>query len=995
MVGIFLSTFCLVLAASNAALSDSDTSSFEETLSLLEQRDFSEYLRYTFVLGDRRSASGAPDQILSGLYHSQKIELDRLEELLEFQTAQASNDISTLIDKQIDQVLSLDQAVIDWTYEFRLKIGNHPEKLSGFYQQALHHLSEGSQKTYREVMRALASEIDRKLFEIRYPMIAEFVPLERRKGKFPFSRTELESLLQEKRFSEQDSSLSLLIFDHSTRSPWTPNWEKSWRETRDLLAPTLSYVWAEQKFAPALKLKASPTLDLDTVKRTIDDFVDENLDSKDKFHFEAAVEEFARPHWSKRGIKRFSYYELGDEHRNLFCARSFPDLNLKYARALIELQFFSLTESERFQIAKEIYTSSDDLLEYSGRYSKLDLSREEQVQAFHEILVLDYFKARTAPPLNLIDLTTRPLLDGRRLPDIELSRAKKARSLLEEYKEPSVLNELKDWWAIEFAPYDGFWRDESARFLDQWKRRELIRDQRLKITELEKKFEKAETDSERIQIAGEVSKILGDFPSDPESPAVFLATFLSGATPRHADEIVSSVKMFGLGCVFFVISKFTTGKVALSIVGLLGLRDIYRTGRKLAEAKTLFDRLQATEDLGKMTKDLISMGAGFGVAARTIDFSLIVRLRKMDSLRERIRKCDRQIEIRKAEIDTLTKQLASALENQSKIESRFGPGSTEFKDSSKEIGRLRLQIAQLQSGLLSNHQSLFEFYARRLAAEALNLAGGLSLPLRRSKSEPVVRKTMAQRFRRSEYLGIDQYKQMIEYFRRLEEQEQVKAFVAEAKPAAFIARFLFKRSLSKFQKAQGRLAENLSIAEESFLRAEKILADSSDEGAKRLAAEALIRGTKALKKSVLTFGEHTEIAGDLSTLARGSLKELQTLAELEKSEAQFSDVQDFLQLTESLRQMARLRPREGTETFPFPQKANEFTRRFFSENYLRLRRQLRDLARLHQEVSQKIADGSLPVDATAIETLEGMKLHLKAHQKAVDKLFPLFDMYSR
>ncbi|MDB5038197.1 MAG: hypothetical protein JWQ35_1725 [Bacteriovoracaceae bacterium] len=961
-----------------------------------EQIDFREELRKTYVLGERpdepKGMSG------SGVLFVQHLEIQKLDELIDAAVLTQDPKLLKLIEQEALAAFNLDQAVIDWTYEYRLKISGDEKQLAALYSQITDrfHL-----KDYDEIIIHLREETDRKLLQIQSAFSKPF---------------------QARQSDPQIKNDISQIIERTQKKSWSPDWERSWNATIDLATPMMGIFWVEYKFAEEwtgfkLKSHAAPGSiqpdEASRIQREIDDFVEEKFATNDRLHFKAALQQVLHSEWATSDTRNFAYYRLNNDDRNLFAARLFPDLNLKLARSLIELRFFEITEEERFTISQQIYLTPDDLLKFSTRYfqiGKSGLKDPHEIQNFHEILVSDYLLSRTPKPPDLDALLKRELLNGDKVLDVEKQQEKKRRMLLEEYKEPTFINLVSDWWKIHFDPYDGywseeqkrfcggFWSEEQKRFKDEWQRRRETKD-------LEKRFRSAKNATERDQITQEIIASFSRPPVDGSSPSVYLSSFLFGAIPHEPKDAFHILKVAATGYTFYVVTRFIGGKMALSIlgvVGILGIKDILETSDQIFYGSTTESRVDATEQGGRLIQDFASFGIGSALGHLSIDFSRISRMRKIESYQEQIKKFNQLIERNKSKVKGLSDSLKELTERREKIEKLFGKDSKAFLSTTLEISKTEHQISQLKNGTLASYEGRLEFYSKRIVIEAARMAmmfgSFVSLPLRSGLAEKTIRsKSFRERFQRDAYLGEAQYKQVIEKLSSLIEKRQKMAVPSEA-----VSRIsaVFQKSFANFLKSQKRTADYLITAEEGFdsVRARFLENNSVDEpselesfGRKNL--KDITSATRALEKAMNEFGEHSREAKDFSTLTDGALKDLAELKETDSSSPNLSKTQRVLMAAEKIRQRLIKGSEEKMADFPWEESGDINTKRFFAESYLRLSRQLEVLENLTKAIGEDFTSGRLPADALLIEKLNRITQMREANRIAIESLWPEFNAY--
>lgn len=169
---------CLFIFLLQCALVRGGTLDYSE-LPLSEQRDFMEYARRAFVLGEKRiqedPQSHLKKLILTTSLKRQADEIETLKEI--FQNPRAPE---SMRGAQIRRVLQLQNSLIDWTYEFRSQISSKPQTLARLYAsfaaQTSNHTAQSASQVFEAVMQRLAFQIDLALIRIRYPLMIDYSP---------------------------------------------------------------------------------------------------------------------------------------------------------------------------------------------------------------------------------------------------------------------------------------------------------------------------------------------------------------------------------------------------------------------------------------------------------------------------------------------------------------------------------------------------------------------------------------------------------------------------------------------------------------------------------------------------------------------------------------------------------------------------------------------------------------------------------------------------
>lgn len=986
-MGMFSRFFVIFagLSMTLQAAQNEDFKTIREWPGLFEQYEFQQLLRRTFILGEQPD-SRQPEAVGRGLIANQKFEIEKLEELLEFQSVSQDPGASKLIETQLQRVFRLDRAMIEHNLDFRFKMGANSKSLLGFYRQALERLPSEIPKIYEQVIRALASEIDRKTFEIHYPLISAFVEPSKRRGQFPLSREQLQKAIEEK-FPTAESArlreLLLILFDGSQKYFWEPDWEFSSRPSSSEDQNLNGLAWARREFA---EKHPELLLDRNNAIEALSKMIDEEISENERFLIRATLSQIQNEHWARLGPSHFAYYRLDEGFRNLISAVLFPDLPIKISRAIFESRFFELSIEEQILALQMIYPLPVDLNRMIKQISEITLDQTSQILGVHEILVSDFLDSQKPhsdvnPPAR-----SHSLIDGTLVPDIASAKREKRRALLEENKPPNFWNTFQDWANEEFFPYEGYWTDETRRFADQLQKRKLIRAQVQRIEGLKIQFEKAKTDDERTQILREMSLAVSSFDSDPASPAVYMATFVSGLAPKTSRDILSSIADLGTGAGCLLLSRFVGGRIVVSVVGIYGLYSLYGLGHSIAVAPSFEDRLSSIEVGGESARAMTLFGAGYWGARSTLPFEPILRLRKIHKIRTEILKWEMKIAERRREISKLQSDLAQITEKIPEVESRMGVGSRVSQNLHTRAREIQFQIAQKESGIVSNAEGLLEFYIRRIAIESLRLVALIKIPVRTSALEAVSEQSLFQRFRRSQNLGIIQYEQLIQKLRVKEAAETSRSVLDEARPRSFWDRQAFETAFERFQKSQRKIGDSLAKLEGNL--------ESLRSGKPKLSEAEVTRISEhSLENLIVTAEELTSATAESQSLSRGSAYYLNQLRALENSSPTISKLKAHLFKMEGWRESIRSRFSESQVEYPWKPSGDHYTRRFFSENYLRLEQEWNYLCQLERRLRTEAEASRQPLSEHGADRLKKVRLVLDNGKRSLESLRPSFQSY--
>lgn len=918
-------------------------SSFEE-LGLLEQRDFVEYLRYRFVVGQKlQKPEGAWE--LSGLHLVQAQRLEHLRAAFETELTQEKSFSEHAIQELIKHVFDLDQAVVDWTYEFRQTIGNNPALLAQLYEQILNNLPPQESKTFENVIRRLSMEVDQELYFLQHPFLN--------------TPPELKS-----------------VCEAIQKNPWKPNWNRTWQQTNtpsDHLRPTH---WLQAKF-PSYPQEAT---DWESIQNKVEELLLQLFSKDEIFIFKKAEEQIKDPRWVHWGVQEFEYYKLSSTPRSLFSAKLFPWFSIKIGKAILEKKYFELTEEERLELIHEIYPQPEDFMEFLSFQKTIDLFNPQTYPSLFEKLLKD-----------ALNLFQKEAVESHTF-SLKNKRDKMRLWLLENPSETCGLYPcwLMDWLAVTFFPYEDYGTDEMKRFQKEWNRQELILINQQEIQNLQNAYKNSISESQKKEIESKLIKALEKFTQtiqkeapDPNSPSVWVASFLHGLTPHHPKDLVHIAEATGVGYVFYAASRFLGGKiVGLFILGDTGLRFLSAKyfseenldpldlnlekgistplGRWTAEtilttAKTihqatrpdsLHTQFQALHDLGNLSGNLVWLGAGAALAHRTIHFERISTLRSIETLERKIMKVKKQIEMKTAEIAQLSQEIQRLESQLPKLEKAFGKNHPEYLKQAALLAEKRFQKNVKISGHPQALETTLEFYSKKLVGFIARLLNPLFFI-----KKPHVAKTWNHwmwRLKKSEWLGLEQYQGYVRFLEADMATVKTGAFLKEARPASFKNAFSFDHHFKQFQAQQRVVAHALHeigilLEHPSFATQEAQLALQSFE------------------KALNAFSGQSQNIVDLIRFRKNTLTHFQQLENLSEPPAFLSWQERGWWKIENLK-----RKLLGKESLP-SLLPDEHTRQFLERQKILLQEQRELLKNVFQALQDKIHEKNLFSDSKILE----------------------------
>ncbi len=1100
-----------------------------QRLPLFAQRDFLEYYRRSFILGERT------EKLSFGAALQQH---ENLQKLLDFESLD-SDDRSTsklasekLKKRLLEQSLYLDQSLVDWSYDFRNQFSSKAEKISSTYERLIENLpsqikdSKNDEKIYNSILERLSIDIELKLLDLRFPLFLKYSPAQGLRGNIldQFLKSYPETFLKnipekilikirrgealefdefiiylEKSSSAHDPKSQILLFSRylalgslsfdliadlpkkseflnrfetavdiclkiakekgisfspedlnftsalketayltyiaSQSTPWRPDWDKSWLSTRNFEAPIAGLKWAFLKYQNELN---QPDLDfsklpfsksVENAQLAIDEWVRKNIPEQNLEYHTARIQ-LSDGSFRNLGRKKFAYYRLNDELRNLFLARNLPDLSLREAQALVELKFFELSEEERLNTLQKIYPDVQLLFSYFQKLAVLDLNNPDSLELFQLDLIETYFNLRSWNNVAKLIKNPKPqkiLYNKEIVSDLSNEKSQLEYSIAHSPREDSLYpDSLINWLSINLFSSEEFWSEELKRFSSEWRRRSDEKKLRTKIIELENKYKLAPTKEEKSIAATEIEEALKQNSAifdlertEPSSPSVFMANFLSGMTPQNLREAQEIGVNLGIGAIFYVVGRFVGAKwLSIFILSDTGLRLISAEilspqkanllgvdlskgistplGKWTAEflfhlAKTAetaltadrgFNKLNSIRDLGAISRDIASASIGAGISHLSLDLSRLSRMRTIHTYQIQIEKYQTKIAELRSEILKLDSELNLLLRQKSLLEKTFEPTSKELRKIESDILKTQLGIAQIENGLLAQFQSKLEFTLKRFAIETIRLGSGILMP-RKSK--------LAERVNPKQYFGISTYEQMIKSLESKIRAEEINGFVTESSsllPAPW-KRVILKRSLSKFLKSQNEIATHL-VESTNHL-------DAAIHASREKKINYFESSLESLQKAYEAMTKHSRNTEGVEYLTSGSIKDFTQLAEYSKPTATLSRIQTWaLSIEEKkliLNAFIRRKSLLDVEKYPWEYTGDIHTLRFFSENYINLEMQLKALNHTYAQIEAEIIRTGINLSPTMRNLFESIAKISSQTESALLQLRPILDKF--
>lgn len=827
-------------------------------------------------------------------------------------------------------------------------------------------------------------------------------------------------------FSAEKKEFYWHIYNASRIQAWRPDWDKSWRDSQAQSLSILGALWVQNQFSdrwPALAQDDSETKlpeesGFGRLQREIDEMVSEILSSDEHYLFEATIAQVEDDSWNKKGIEGFAYYRLSEELKNLAVGRLFPDLTVAQGRALLEKQFTSLSETERMEVANHIYTDMTEMLRYIDLRKNLSDGDPKQNDRFHEVLVKNYFEARALPKAHADDFIrpdTITLLDGSKIPSSTVSKERMEAYLNENpnaFEGSWTPDWLVRWLSINLFPYPGYLEDEIfVRTINEWNRRSEVRAYRDNLSRLQKEYDTSRTDEDKKSIVARIESEIKRFneqfaaPHD-SSPAISATAFLSGVTPQSFKDMGSAAVAATAGAAFYIVLQVTgiSGKAAFWLIaGDTCLR--FGTAYKLSEeggfdlekgyssylgkwtahtlatswdiARTIYmtedaeTRLDAYDSAGQMAGEFLWFGAGSYTAARILHLGRVTKLRKIDHLQKEIERVRGIISEHRLKISNLKNEIAVDQKFLDSTRKAFGDAAPEVAALHQQLVQKQMRLNTLETGTIPGYDNLIQFLSKQMLSQLARLGKFFYInpltkffqdPARIATAEKLVwYKRLVRRFNRRGALGISQYEQYISRLHGKIQIIQEKGFAAESSV-----------SLKRYKNNQATASRELAEAE-LLLRGAQTpgLSPKKSTQLTELSLKAFQRGFEAFREHIV----------DLQSLQK-TARTPPTWSATQKLLFEVEHAKEFLNPWRYFQDYA-LRPLEIPA-------ADAMTQRFFTENYLRLRAQLRMLRDMHSRLAIEIKSGRLPATDATLSSMRLLEVNLSAQESVILTLTPNF-----
>jgi hypothetical protein len=326
-----------------------------------------------------------------------------------------------------------------------------------------------------------------------------------------------------------------------------------------------------------------------------------------------------------------SFAQLSDKDKGLLQARLFPEISLTLSRALLDGDFFALSDLHRLQLLQGMGFETTEVQEL---LAKAHQTPHEKTREFKRDLLLHFFK----PAPLIVSETDRLMKDRAEM----LKLIQENPQAIESGIYP---RDFISFLMVRFFPTPHHMRNERQRFSDEWNRQVSMAPHLKRIEELQKKWDRETDEARRTEIAAAIEAELViieesflQFPLELGSDAQTLAAFLYGFTPQSLSDwrrvglaaasgfaFATAFRLFGWRAMMIV-------SLPLGYWSLQSLEETWQLLHQATQTDDLLSRQEAWQRLGRITSDATAGAFGFRLQFASLDWGRAVRLRQLNRL---------------------------------------------------------------------------------------------------------------------------------------------------------------------------------------------------------------------------------------------------------------------------------------------------------------------------------------------------------------------------
>lgn len=773
--------------------------------------------------------------------------------------------------------------------------------------------------------------------------------------------------------------------------------------------------------------------------KELQDLIDENVadwfDAETDFDFRDALDQIESYRWVTLNAEDYAYLRLPEKARNLLAARIFPELNLRLSRAILEMSFFSLKDSERVEIIDLLFSDPQKAQAIFTRIQLLG-THPLDVAEIH-IQLMKAAAERLIPPKpralasRTFDSDQDPT-DGVELPLIGPAQ-EEMQIQIELHK-----GEIDSGWypqslieslMVDVYPTPNHIENEMKHFWSEWNRQKFLEINRAEIDRLKSALAKASTDAERTELKSQLEAAINLKNSkmahvvfDPNSQASILGAIAYGITPDSWTDVKGMAKAAGIGLVFVVaVRLFGPKRVAVVLIGdtfarlvtssylndntenfltedlgkgystwlglwtaesLQGLARLISRAQQtgdIDQQELIEDRLNAFQSLGEFGRDTAVMGFTTWGANVALPWERLSRVRLIQRYQERIAKYEAQ----KIEVQNRIKELKVEIERlrteASSLEKAGFGDSTAAGKVRDQIADLHREIANREGLSVSLSTSRLAFLSRQIFFQTLRIVE-VAVPYLSFGKQPksLIREGALKKFNSERYLGLKHLDAWIEkYSRKIKDIERAQLFADARPPSEFWSLKFDTWKLAQYRWRSLRWNAMESNAAKAFSEANALYESKNFIPA----AKEIQSAAKSLSIRSQVFEGCTRDAKPVGRIESGLL-EAQKILE----EKVGPSIRQFIE-REVKAPILRRRPPPERPVIEVKDLSPEVLQtRFLREMELRLKTQLKSLRESVERLREVESSAKLSIKERAKlrKVIEATELELRKAQKSLN-----------